>query len=70
MKLKDYLNEHEISHSSFAEQIAVEAESVRRYANNERIPEPKVMKRIAKKTNNAVTANDFYDIQPPEAPQP
>jgi transcriptional regulator with XRE-family HTH domain len=60
MKLKDYLNEHDLTYSSFAEQIEVSPEAVRRYANNERIPEREVMKQITTKTKGRVSANDFY----------
>lgn len=61
MTLRDYLKETATSRADFARKIGVSQESVRRYLNG-RIPEPKVMEKIALATGCKVTANDFFGI--------
>jgi len=60
MKLGDFLSEHGLSQSDFAETIETKPVSVSRYVRNERLPEPEIMERIRIATNGLVTANDFY----------
>lgn len=62
MKLAEYLDEQGLTRSQFADLIEVSQETVRRYLNEGRIPEPKVMTRIALATGCKVTANDFFGI--------
>lgn len=62
MKLKDWLAENEVSVAEFATRIGRTAESVRRYAAGERIPDKETMPLIASETAGAVTANDFFGI--------
>lgn len=68
MKLKAWLERENLTHGEFAERIDRTAESVRRYASGERIPDRDTMPRIVRETGGAVTANDFFDLD--EAPQP
>jgi transcriptional regulator with XRE-family HTH domain len=60
MRLQDYINEHGLTHSSFADTIGVKKESVRRYAKGERIPRREIAEKIHAATNGEVTPNDFY----------
>ncbi len=62
MTLKDWLAEKQLSPADFAVRIGRTAESVRRYANGERIPDKETMPLIAAETENVVTANDFFGI--------
>jgi transcriptional regulator with XRE-family HTH domain len=63
MQLSDYLTAHGLSYAEFARTIGVKSdETVRRYANRERIPSTKYMQRIAEATGHKVTANDFFEI--------
>lgn len=62
MKLKDWLAENEVSVADFAARIGRTAESVRRYAAGERIPDKETMPLIAAETGGSVTANDFFGI--------
>ena len=62
MTLKDWLAEQQLSVGDFAARIGRTAESVRRYANGERIPDKETMPLIAAETGNVVTANDFFGI--------
>lgn len=68
MTLGDYLAVNEITPADFARSIAVnERESVRRYLNGSRTPNPKIMRRIYAVTKGQVTANDFFDLGTPLA---
>ena len=62
MKLRDYLKDHSLSQSEFADRIGVSKETVRRYIAGTRIPERDVMEKIALATACKVTANDFFGI--------
>jgi transcriptional regulator with XRE-family HTH domain len=62
MKLADYLTETSTSPRDFAKRIGVSKEAVRRYALGIRIPEKKVMEKIALATGSQVTANDFFGM--------
>ena len=61
MTLQEYLKDTQTSRAQFAATIGVSQESVRRYVNG-RIPEPRVMEKIALATGCKVTANDFFGI--------
>jgi transcriptional regulator with XRE-family HTH domain len=54
-----------MTREAFAALIEVEAASVTRYANGDRIPRPAIMRRITKVTDGQVTANDFIAVQEP-----
>ena len=60
--LQEYLAEARIDRRQFAERIGVSKETVRRYLAGSRIPEPKIMGRIALATGGKVTANDFFGL--------
>lgn len=62
MKLRDWLAREDISFREFGDRIDRTAEAVRRYANDERIPERETMTRIFRATVGSVSANDFFDI--------
>lgn len=67
MKLNTYLNENNLSQAAFAAMIGVSQAAVERYSNGKRIPEPPVMREIARVTDGMVTANDFYLINGKQA---
>jgi len=60
MRLRQYLDEHQIGIPTFAEQIGVSIQAVHRYARGERIPTREVMSAIKLATGGKVTPNDFY----------
>jgi hypothetical protein len=62
MKLADYLQHKSVSPADFAKSIGVSKETVRRYIVGTRIPEPRIMEKIALATACKVTANDFFGI--------
>lgn len=62
MKLADYLAQEDLTADAFAESIGTSRESVRRYISGERIPDRKIMLKIALATGCKVTANDFFGI--------
>ena len=59
MKLHDYLTLKGLTPEAFAEQLQVDAVTVRRYLRGKRRPTWEVMSRITEQTKGAVTANDF-----------
>jgi 3,4-dihydroxy 2-butanone 4-phosphate synthase/GTP cyclohydrolase II len=61
MTLADYLKETGTTRAAFARAIGVRHISVTRYLAG-RIPERRVMERIAMATGCKVTANDFFGI--------
>ena len=61
MKLSDYLQSNDISQADFARLIGETPQNVFRYKEG-RIPSRKSMRKIARVTEGAVTANDFYEI--------
>ena len=67
MTLKDWLTSVGVSIPDFAERIGRTPESVRRYANGDRIPDKETMPLIAVETEGAVTANDFFGIATPSS---
>lgn len=62
MTLKEWLAARDMSLADFAGKIGRTSESVRRYANGDRIPDKETMPLIASATSGAVTANDFFGI--------
>ncbi|HTE37540.1 MAG TPA: helix-turn-helix transcriptional regulator [Reyranella sp.] len=46
-----------------AEKLGVSYNSARRYIVGERLPSPDVMRKIAKLTGGAITANEFFGIK-------
>lgn len=61
MKLSDYLTAHAVTYSGFAAAIGVaNAKVVERYAKQQRIPRPEIMRKIVGATGGAVRADDFY----------
>lgn len=63
MKLKDYLEKHDLSWSEFGAIIGVTDISVGRYIRGDRRPDWAVVDRIAKATKGAVTANDWVEFK-------
>lgn len=62
MGLQEYLTATSTSRADFAQKIGVSVESVRRYLNEGRVPEPPVMCKIIEATGGDVTANDFFGL--------
>ena len=61
MKLAHYLRKHGIKASDFARAIHVTPRAVDHYINGQRIPRWDIILRIAKETDNAVSAQDWAD---------
>lgn len=61
MTLVDYLKETGTSRADFARKIGVRHITVSRYLAG-RIPEPRIMEKIALATGSRVTANDFFGM--------
>ncbi|MFT4347702.1 helix-turn-helix domain-containing protein [Bartonella ancashensis] len=59
-KLKSYLTENNITYAEFAMSIGVSQASIARYINRKRFPHPKIVKKIAKVTDNHISPNDWY----------
>jgi len=70
MKLRVWLNNNNISVVMFADTIGVSRTAVYRYISGERRPDRERMRAITRATKNAVTANDFVDVEikPRKAP--
>jgi len=62
MKFKKYLEKQEITLKKAADDMGMPYEYVRRYANEEVIPNRDNMQKITAYTCGAVTANDFYEV--------
>jgi len=63
MELKTFLRLIKKSQRAFAKSIDVSPISLARYLNGNRFPEKKVLKKIAKSSDNMVTADDFLFLQ-------
>lgn len=61
MKLSDYLEAQNMTHSAFAERIGVSQGAVTRYANGARVPRPAVMSKIRQATDGQVSYRDFLE---------
>ena len=67
MKLKQYLQEYDISAVAFQAMINVKSRNtVYRYIRGENRPDPEIMQRIIRVTDGAVQPNDFYDLPDPK----
>lgn len=62
MPLKDWLSANNKTFGEFGAEIGRSGEAVRRYAIGLRIPDRDTMPEIARATDGAVTANDFFGI--------
>ena len=65
MRLDDWIAQRGITREAFAALIDVEAPTVTRYANGDRVPRPRIMRRIIEVTEGQVTANDFIGGKEP-----
>ena len=63
MTLAEYLRREKLKPAEFAASIGVWRQAVERYLDGQRIPAADVMRRIAKETGGAVTADDFYGLR-------
>lgn len=61
MKLGAWLTNEGVTRDAFASRIGVNAASVSRYINGDRVPRRPIMFRIRKETRGEVTANDFLE---------
>jgi len=59
MKLDEYLSQERITEAEFGAQIRLSQAQVNRIRRGDSWPSRKVLERIAKVTENRVTANDF-----------
>jgi transcriptional regulator with XRE-family HTH domain len=64
MKLSEYLAAHDLTDPAFAALVGCDRTTVLRWRSAKVMPEREQMRRIAEVTEGAVTANDFYDIEP------
>lgn len=62
MTLDAWISTARISNAKFADAIGVSRQAVSRYRLGERIPRPKVIKKIEAATKGRVTANDFVAV--------
>lgn len=60
MRLRDWLKANERSQTALAGQLGVSAETLRRYLNEGRLPDPDVLRRIFAATKGQVGPLDFY----------
>ena len=60
MTLQDYLDQQALTHKTFAARIRVSTTTVWRYATNNRMPRPHIMRSIVAATDGAVQPQDFY----------
>jgi transcriptional regulator with XRE-family HTH domain len=63
MKLKDYIDKHDLSLTDFAAKIGVGYYTLQRYVAGTRFPGPAEFAAIYKATNGTVQPNDFYDLK-------
>jgi hypothetical protein len=67
MHLKEYLRPGDASR--IADKLGVSFVTVYRWSNGDAVPGRRLMRRLSEITNGAVTANDFYDLQPDQRRQ-
>lgn len=60
MKLAKYLSDNNLKETAFAQSLGVSQVTINRYVRNERYPDPEMIERIAKATDNKVTVADWY----------
>jgi transcriptional regulator with XRE-family HTH domain len=63
MKLRDYIDKHNLTLTDFAVQIGVGYYTLQRYLNGTRYPGPCEFAAIYKVTHGKVQPNDFYDLK-------
>ena len=65
MTLREWITKNKYSYSQTAQKFGIininPATNIQRYAKGERIPHPKVMKKIFDGTRQQVQPNDFYE---------
>lgn len=61
LKLKQYLEKHKITHSSFAERVGVSQATINRYVRGERSPSKKTIVKIRDATKGFVKVTDWYE---------
>ena len=61
MKLREYLEQNDISQSAFAREMDVSREAVRQWLKGIAVPPQGNMRQIIAYTNGAVQPNDFYE---------
>lgn len=62
MKLSEWLDVAHLDVCAFSEKIGVWPGTVHRYLRDERVPTPRVMRRIIAFTNAVVGPQDFYGL--------
>ena len=62
MKLRQYLDQNNLSAAEFGRRIGVSRMTVIRYASGARKPEEQQMREIFRETKGSVTPNDFYGL--------
>ena len=60
MKLSTYLTTRNITSLEFSKMVGCSYQAVCKWRQRDRIPRPKMMKKITKKTKNKVKVQDFY----------
>ena len=63
MQITDWLTKKDISDADFAARIGVSRQALWRYKSGERIPRPKILKRIQDETGGQVQPADFFAVQ-------
>lgn len=61
MRLSDWLSGACLSDAVFADRIGVSRQALWRYKAGERMPRPKIVRRIEKATRGKVTSADFIE---------
>lgn len=66
MKLSEYIKTHNITPADLARLLGAKSRSTayRYLSGTRKKPSQEMMQRISEATGGAVTANDFYDIEP------
>ena len=60
MTLASYLTTHNITSLEFSKIVGASYPAVCKWRQGDRIPRPKMLKKITKKTNGKVKVQDFY----------
>jgi hypothetical protein len=63
MKLADWIKKKNTTVAAVAKQLGVNAWTIHRYANEDRLPEPAPLLKLYKLTGGAVEPNDWYDLK-------
>ena len=70
MRLGEWLETKRKSGRELARILTIDASSVTRYVNGERVPHPRIMAKIIAATGGQVTANDFVGALAAEEDEP